>query len=153
MEVLTPAGPLQLRWEDDDILLAGPAEIVAAGEFYCEMHKFKEDGLNYAEQLREKIKNHQARVGVVGLGYVGLPLAVEFADAGFHVTGIDIDANKVAALNRGESYIQDIPTATLKPLVEVGQAPAPPPISPPSRSSTPSTSASPRRCAKPKTRT
>jgi UDP-N-acetyl-D-glucosamine dehydrogenase len=59
-------------------------------------------------------------VGVVGLGYVGLPLAVEFAEAGFHVTGIDIDERKVADLNRGESYIQDVPTAVLKPLVEKG---------------------------------
>ncbi len=58
---------------------------------------------------------------MVGLGYVGLPLAVEFAQAGFHVTGIDIDAEKVATLNRGVSYIQDIPTAVLKPLVESGK--------------------------------
>jgi UDP-N-acetyl-D-glucosamine dehydrogenase len=49
-----------------------------------------------------------ARVGVVGLGYVGLPLVVEFARAGFPVVGIDVDARKVAAINRGESYIQDV---------------------------------------------
>jgi UDP-N-acetyl-D-glucosamine dehydrogenase len=60
-------------------------------------------------------------VGIVGLGYVGLPLAVEFASAGFNVTGIDIDAKKVAALNRGESYIQDIPTSVLAPLVKSGK--------------------------------
>ncbi|HML17394.1 MAG TPA: nucleotide sugar dehydrogenase [Bryobacteraceae bacterium] len=77
--------------------------------------------MRYAEQLRAKILNHRARVGVVGLGYVGLPLAVEFAGAGFPVTGIDIDAEKVAALERGQSYIQDIPTATLKPLVASGK--------------------------------
>jgi len=81
----------------------------------------EEEPLSYAEQLRLKIGNRQARVGVVGLGYVGLPLAVEFADAGFQVTGIDIDAHKVDALNRGESYIQDIPTSVLKPLVESGK--------------------------------
>jgi UDP-N-acetyl-D-glucosamine dehydrogenase len=56
----------------------------------------------------------------VGLGYVGLPLAVEFASAGFHVTGIDIDERKVAELNKGKSYIQDIPTSTLAPLVKSG---------------------------------
>jgi UDP-N-acetyl-D-glucosamine dehydrogenase len=55
------------------------------------------------------------------LGYVGLPLAVEFADAGFCVTGIDIDPSKVEAVNRGDSYVQDIPTSVLKPLVEAGK--------------------------------
>jgi UDP-N-acetyl-D-glucosamine dehydrogenase len=70
--------------------------------------------------LRQKIETRKARTGVVGLGYVGLPLAVELAHAGFSVTGIDIDQAKVDALNRGESYIQDIPTAVLKPLVDAG---------------------------------
>jgi UDP-N-acetyl-D-glucosamine dehydrogenase len=60
-------------------------------------------------------------VGVVGLGYVGLPLAVEFANAGFCVTGIDVDATKVAAVNAGKSYVQDIPTSVLKPLVDAGK--------------------------------
>ena len=77
--------------------------------------------MNHADDLRNRIASHTARVGVVGLGYVGLPLAVEFAEAGFCVTGIDIDARKVADLNRGESYIQDVPTAVLKPLVEAGK--------------------------------
>jgi UDP-N-acetyl-D-glucosamine dehydrogenase len=77
--------------------------------------------LNWSLDLRRKIESREARVGVVGLGYVGLPLAVEFAQAGFTVTGIDIDRKKVDALNRGESYIQDVATATLKPLVESGR--------------------------------
>jgi UDP-N-acetyl-D-glucosamine dehydrogenase len=72
------------------------------------------------EKLAEKIQSRQAQVGVVGLGYVGLPLVVEFAQAGFSVTGIDLDARKVEMINRGESYIQDIPTAVLKPLWEAG---------------------------------
>jgi UDP-N-acetyl-D-glucosamine dehydrogenase len=58
---------------------------------------------------------------VVGLGYVGLPLAVEFAQAGFCVTGIDIDERKVADINRGSSYVQDVPTTVLKPLVDAGK--------------------------------
>lgn len=72
-------------------------------------------------QILEKLKNRTARIGVVGLGYVGLPLAVEFAHAGFHVTGLDIDERKVSKLNAGESYIQDIPTSVLQPLVHSGR--------------------------------
>src|SRR5882724_2740270 len=71
-----------------------------------------------AEILAEKITNRTARVGIIGLGYVGLPLAMEFAKAGFSVTGIDVQEEKVAQLNRGESYIQDVPTELLRPLVE-----------------------------------
>jgi len=71
-----------------------------------------------AEILAEKITNRTARVGIIGLGYVGLPLAMEFAKAGFPVTGIDVQESKVAQLNRGESYIQDVPGEILRPLVE-----------------------------------
>ena len=60
-------------------------------------------------------------MGVVGLGYVGLPLAVEFAQAGFSVVGIDVDSSKVKAIGRGESYVQDVPTEILKPLVKAGR--------------------------------
>ena len=74
-----------------------------------------------AQILEEKIRQRTARVGVVGLGYVGLPLAVEFAKAGFSVTGIDVSAEKAARINQGESYIGDIPTSTLAPLVESGK--------------------------------
>ena len=77
--------------------------------------------MNHEQQLSEKIAGRKARLGIVGLGYVGLPLAVEFAKAGFEVIGIDVLAAKVDAVNRGESYIQDIPTSVLKPLVEAGK--------------------------------
>jgi UDP-N-acetyl-D-glucosamine dehydrogenase len=70
-----------------------------------------------AQTLEEKIKNRTARVGIVGLGYVGLPLAMEFAKAGFPVTGIDIEPSKVAQLNRGESYVQDVAADVLGSLV------------------------------------
>ena len=76
---------------------------------------------NHFEELRRKIETHSAHVGVVGLGYVGLPLVVEFAHAGFCVTGIDVQQSKVDAINRGESYIQDIPTAALEPYVKAGK--------------------------------
>jgi UDP-N-acetyl-D-glucosamine dehydrogenase len=74
-----------------------------------------------AKLLEEKIKSRTARVGVVGLGYVGLPLAVEFAKAGFSVTGIDINAEKARRVNAADSYIGDISSATLAPLVESGK--------------------------------
>src|ERR1700750_2062573 len=70
-----------------------------------------------AEILADKIKLKTARVGVVGLGYVGLPLAVEYAKAGFSVTGIDVQNSKVDSLNAGTSYIQDVPTREVKELV------------------------------------
>src|SRR5215472_13396252 len=74
-----------------------------------------------AEMLASRIRSRTARVGVVGLGYVGLPLAVEFARAGFSVTGIDVSADKAKKVNSGDSYIGDIPTSTLRPLVESGK--------------------------------
>jgi UDP-N-acetyl-D-glucosamine dehydrogenase len=74
-----------------------------------------------AEILAEKIRTRRARVGIVGLGYVGLPLAVEFAKAGFSVTGIDISEDKAARVNAGDSYIGDIPSAVLAPLVASGK--------------------------------
>ncbi len=72
------------------------------------------------EKLREKIRGKTARVGIVGLGYVGLPLAVEFARAGLSVTGIDVIARKVEQLNAGVSYVQDVPTEVFRPFVEKG---------------------------------
>ena len=70
--------------------------------------------------LSEKIQAKSAVVGVVGLGYVGLPLAVEFAHAGFHVVGIDLNEQKVARVNAGDSYVGDVPSSVLAPLVEQG---------------------------------
>ncbi|HWF47419.1 MAG TPA: nucleotide sugar dehydrogenase, partial [Bryobacteraceae bacterium] len=82
--------------------------------------KTETDG-RIATQLRERISGHTARVGVLGLGYVGLPLAVEFARAGFNVTGIDIQQSKVDQFNRGESYIKDVKNEVFRPLVESGK--------------------------------
>ena len=63
--------------------------------------------------LLTKIRNKEALVGVIGLGYVGLPLVLRFCEVGFRVLGFDTDARKVASLNRGESYIKHIPSASL----------------------------------------
>jgi UDP-N-acetyl-D-glucosamine dehydrogenase len=70
--------------------------------------------------LLEKIERREATVSVIGLGYVGLPLAVEFAKEGYRVVGIDLDKEKIRLLNSGVSYIPDISTEEVKPLVEKG---------------------------------
>ncbi len=74
-----------------------------------------------AERLVRRIEQKRARLGVIGLGYVGLPLAVEFGHAGFHVTGLDIDEKRVRELMRGRSYIQDVPTDDVRRLVKDGR--------------------------------
>lgn len=70
--------------------------------------------------LEEKIKDHKVKVGVVGLGYVGLPLAVEFTNNGFSVTGIDVLQEKVDLINNGENYIKDVNDEELAKAVEQG---------------------------------
>ncbi|HEV3471441.1 MAG TPA: hypothetical protein VG148_19095, partial [Pyrinomonadaceae bacterium] len=60
------------------------------------------------EEIKRLIESGRARVGVIGLGYVGLPLAVEFARRGLRAVGFEVDAAKAAAVNRGESYIGDV---------------------------------------------
>lgn len=72
-------------------------------------------------KLISKIRSKAARIGVIGLGYVGLPLALEFGKAGFKVTGFDIDPQKVKTLRKGESYISHVPSEKIKVLVEQGR--------------------------------
>jgi UDP-N-acetyl-D-glucosamine dehydrogenase len=81
------------------------------------------DRLNMSlkQTLLDRIESRDALVAIVGLGYVGLPLAVEFAEVGFRVVGLDISERKVEALNRGESYIPDIPDDVIKRLVTDGR--------------------------------
>jgi UDP-N-acetyl-D-glucosamine dehydrogenase len=71
--------------------------------------------------LRGKIRDRTARIGVIGLGYVGLPLAVEFAKKGFDVTGFDVDTSKTNEINAGRSYILDVDTEEVKACVEAGR--------------------------------
>lgn len=71
--------------------------------------------------LLEQLQNRSARVAILGLGYVGLPLAVVFADAGFDVTGIDPDQSKVDSIRSGVSHIQDVPTEQVARLVAAGK--------------------------------
>jgi UDP-N-acetyl-D-glucosamine dehydrogenase len=72
-------------------------------------------------ELLKKIESKQAKLGVIGLGYVGLPLAVEFARAGFPVVGYDVDQKKVAELMAGRSYIPDVPSAHLAEVLKSGK--------------------------------
>ncbi|MDQ7799278.1 MAG: nucleotide sugar dehydrogenase [Candidatus Edwardsbacteria bacterium] len=72
-------------------------------------------------ELKQKIQTRQARVAVIGLGYVGLPLAVEFARAGFEVIGIDLDPRKVANINKGKNYIIDVDDKQLQEVISQGK--------------------------------
>jgi UDP-N-acetyl-D-glucosamine dehydrogenase len=74
-----------------------------------------------AEALQDRIRSGAARVGTLGLGYVGLPLSVEFASAGLNVTGFDLARDKVDAVNRGESYVKDVSSERLQGLLREGR--------------------------------
>ena len=71
--------------------------------------------------LSRKIERREARVAIVGLGYVGLPLAMEFVGGGFPVYGIDIDEDRVASLKDGTSYVQDVSDADLQAALATGR--------------------------------
>ncbi|HHS98440.1 MAG TPA: nucleotide sugar dehydrogenase [Chloroflexi bacterium] len=73
------------------------------------------------EEWERRIEERTARVAVIGIGYVGLPLAVGFAQAGFPVVGVDVDERKVASVNEGRSYIGDVTDEELRPHVETGR--------------------------------
>ncbi|MCA1900124.1 MAG: nucleotide sugar dehydrogenase [Chloroflexi bacterium] len=77
--------------------------------------------MSVKETLVKKLKDKNAKVAILGLGYVGLPLAVVFGEAGFQVTGIDPDKRKIAALAEGKSYIPDVKTETVEKLVKSGR--------------------------------
>ena len=74
-----------------------------------------------AQELKDKIRNRSAKVGVVGLGYVGLPLAIEMANAGFQATGIDLVKEKVDSVNSGVSYVLDIASEGLQSVVRANR--------------------------------
>ena len=77
--------------------------------------------MDYKGLLERRFENKTARIAVLGLGYVGLPLAVVFAEVGFNVLGIDPIESKVASVCRGESYIQDVTTEQVAKLVKAGR--------------------------------
>jgi UDP-N-acetyl-D-glucosamine dehydrogenase len=74
-----------------------------------------------ARRLADRFERRTARIGIIGLGYVGLPLATEMAKIGFRVTGFEIDAKRAAKINAGRSYIQDVPTTEVRDLVRAGR--------------------------------
>src|SRR5882762_11589571 len=73
------------------------------------------------DELIKLITERRARVGVVGLGYVGLPLVVEFAGSGFAAIGFEVDQSKADRINAGESYIGDIESQTVRKLTEANR--------------------------------
>ena len=73
--------------------------------------------MNLKNQIIDKINNNKEIVGIIGLGYVGLPLAVGFAEAGIHVIGFDKNTEKVNMINHGDNYIKDIRDAVLREVV------------------------------------
>jgi UDP-N-acetyl-D-glucosamine dehydrogenase len=77
--------------------------------------------LSLAAELERAIREHTARIGIIGMGYVGLPLALSFAERGFAVLGFDLDAAKVAALERGECYLSHLDARQVQQLVAVGR--------------------------------
>jgi len=74
-----------------------------------------------AADLTRRIAERSARVGIIGQGYVGLPLAVEFARVGFAVTGFDTSVDRVTTLNAGRSHTPDVPHDVLRARIEVGR--------------------------------
>ena len=69
-------------------------------------------------RLGDALRDRDAVIGVIGLGYVGLPLALAFAESGFRVLGFDLDDKKTEHLNRGETYLDAFPTKRIRPLVD-----------------------------------
>ncbi len=77
--------------------------------------------MNRLAELEGKIESREAEIGVVGLGYVGLPLSLAFVRAGFRVTGVDLDADRVAAINAGRSHVGDIPDEQVREAIDGGR--------------------------------
>ncbi len=77
--------------------------------------------MDYKKQLIERFETKTAKIGILGLGYVGLPLAVVFAEAGFTVTGIEPMQSKVDSLLKGESYVLDVSSETVAKLIKSGK--------------------------------
>src|SRR5262249_58965066 len=71
--------------------------------------------------LADRIRAHDARLGIIGQGYVGLPLAMEFADAGFSVVGLEKDLDRANALNLGNSYVADVESSRLRSAIAAGR--------------------------------
>src|SRR4030042_2787583 len=73
------------------------------------------------DALVSSLRDHSAKIGILGLGYVGLPLAAAFGAAGFHIIGIDPDPRKVDTLKKGKSYIQDVADEQIESLLKLGK--------------------------------
>src|SRR5262249_28530402 len=101
---------LQQRWPDDPREMGDPV-----------LRRRGMGTRSLATALRRRIESSEIRAGVIGLGYVGLPLAVEFAGAGYHVVGFDLDQRKIDAVEHGTSYIPDVSDADVSAVVASGR--------------------------------
>ena len=110
------AGAALLNGQGDlpDVRAAGGADAGGAPNGAAD------EGSDVKGDLLSRIRQKDVAIGIIGLGYVGLPLAVVFAEAGYRVIGFDVDGRKAEAIRGGESYIEDIPSERLRPLVERG---------------------------------
>lgn len=80
----------------------------------------KNVSVDYAENIKVKLENKSAVIGIIGLGYVGLPLAIRYSSAGYKVVGFDVDLVKVEKINSGQSYIEHIPSTSIEVAVQRG---------------------------------
>ncbi len=87
----------------------------------CSNERNADEDTRMIQQLLEKIRTKKALIGVVGLGYVGLPLVREFIRAGMKVIGFDVDPSKIKALTAGRSYIKHIPASVIKTNIKAGR--------------------------------
>src|SRR5215470_6707778 len=106
---------------DGEWPLSGPSAILLSNHRLRSIPRILRTLSGVFMTLEERFARRTTPVAVIGQGYVGLPLAVEFARAGFPVYGIDVDEKRIARLAKGQSYIQDVPTADLAPLVRQGR--------------------------------
>src|SRR4030042_2869477 len=73
------------------------------------------------ERIIQKIQKKEMLIGVIGLGYVGLPLVLRFCEVGYKVLGFDVDSKKISSLKQGRSYIKTIPSSQISPFIKNGQ--------------------------------
>src|SRR5262249_50648265 len=117
----TRQSPVKRRTPEGDPMAAGPKSRHDPGSAGPRPPRSSQGHPAMTSSLADRITRRVAHLVVIGQGYVGLPLAVEFARAGFRVTGLDSDPVRVDALNLGSSHVPDVPSEAVSALVESGR--------------------------------